>query len=178
MLGDRTNRSMETKMIESVKRSTFATAACVVVCIASLGTGCSSKSKASECADTETSEPAKAVVPDKSESDWCHACVLGPKGYASCQKVYAVDERESRDSLRKRAKDRACTDAGYKEGECPAGAIGSLVCKGAALPKAMPSNEGVAQAFKQILEHAQSQGASPRDSDSSPKDIDTGNENR
>ena len=161
-------------MTESAIKYTI-TAAFALIFGTTAGTGCSPKSKEIDCEDTSSGKKAvtgeaktEATGPDRDESDWCHACVLGPKGYTSCQRVYAVDERESRDSLRKRSADRACKDAGFKEGECPASSIISMVCKGANLPKAMPKDDGIAKAFRQIIEKANPQDKAAPDSGSEP----------
>ncbi len=104
---------------------------------------CSSEKKEKECVDpppapskkvTEMPLPMKSTV-DKSKADWCRACVMGPKGWASCMKVYAENEGETRDLLKNRARDKACVDSGYEKDKCPQQSVIALTCKGDAPPK-------------------------------------------
>lgn len=102
--------------------------------------GCSEKTEQPDCVPQKPSAPAQAAgvertavakIPvDKEKADWCRACVLGPHGYASCQRVYAAAEGELRDDVRARAKKQACDDAGFKPGECQDKNVIALLCKG------------------------------------------------
>jgi hypothetical protein len=65
------------------------------------------------------------------DGNWCRACVMGPRGYASCQKVYEQNSDEELASIRRRARTKACLDAGFKDdSSCPDAAIIGLTCKG------------------------------------------------
>ncbi|MCU0663145.1 MAG: hypothetical protein MUC50_12575 [Myxococcota bacterium] len=97
--------------------------------------GCHSQAEAPQCDTAPAPAPAvKTVpVPDKKpapDADWCRVCVMGPKGFASCQRVYAQTKEESRDTVRQRSLDKACQDAGFSQGSCPKGAIIAEGCKG------------------------------------------------
>ena len=62
------------------------------------------------------------------DSDWCRACVVGPHGFMSCQRVDA-SSGESRDSLRQRARVKACLDSGFTEESCPDESVIAIACK-------------------------------------------------
>ncbi len=66
----------------------------------------------------------------RKNNDWCRACVMGTKGYASCQRVYGDTPTEARDAIKERARVKACVDSGYTATTCPASATIALVCKG------------------------------------------------
>lgn len=116
--------------------------------------GCSSKGAEGdkECVDPppEAVEQAKKTVQierfglgkagdeNKADKDWCRACVMSLKGYASCQRVYAQSPDEGRDSLRARARVKACLDAGYPKEACPDKAVINLLCLGDDLPPGTP----------------------------------------
>ena len=55
---------------------------------------------------------------------------MGPKGFASCQRVYGDTKDEPRDKVRERARVKACLDAGFKADACPPNAVIGIVCKG------------------------------------------------
>ena len=134
--------------------------------IAALAFGCSGeKQTEEECEDP----PEKAQQPDakntklerfglgragdedKQKKDWCRACVMSKVGYASCQKVYADEPGESRDSLKARARDKACKDAKFKTNECPDSAVISLLCKGDPPPAGTPDPGTALQNLHQAL---------------------------
>lgn len=103
--------------------------------------GCSSKEKEPDCVPAigapEAPKPGVVSRPlvvgdaaDKKNNDWCRACVMGPKGYASCQRVYGDTPDEPRDRIRERALKRACADSGYAGEACPAQAVIGQSCKG------------------------------------------------
>ncbi len=112
----------------------------------SLVFACSSQKAEKECVD-----PPKSVVPktlrslgeggpkkkpvNKAKADWCRACVMGPKGWASCMKVFAEKQDEARDRTKQRAKEKACIDSGYEKDQCPQKAVIALTCKGDPPPK-------------------------------------------
>ncbi len=73
---------------------------------------------------------AKGVGVRKAGADWCRACVFGPKGWASCQVAYAENQGEDRQAVRDRARQKACDDAGFAKGKCPADAVKAMTCKG------------------------------------------------
>ncbi|MDD5306268.1 MAG: hypothetical protein PHU25_03000 [Deltaproteobacteria bacterium] len=74
------------------------------------------------------------VGDDDPNADWCRACVMGPKGFASCQRALAESPAETKDVLRAKARDRACKDSGFT-GECPDKAVIGMFCKGDQPPK-------------------------------------------
>lgn len=74
--------------------------------------------------------PLGVVKPDPEKADWCRACVMSLKGFASCQRVFALKEGEPREVLRGRARAKACDDAGFAGGSCPDGAVIAQACKG------------------------------------------------
>ncbi len=98
------------------------------------------KNKEEECVDPPESEKKTKIVTrdririnrgiDKSKADWCRTCVMGPKGWASCQVVYADSDSESRDAVKARSREKACDDAGFKKGVCPEKAVIGVSCKG------------------------------------------------
>jgi hypothetical protein len=66
---------------------------------------------------------------DKKKADWCRACVMGPKGWASCQVAYG-EPGEDREVVRARSREKACDDAGFEKGKCPDKAVLAIKCKG------------------------------------------------
>ena len=103
--------------------------------------GCSNKpkSKEEECADeTKTAKAAsgdkKASATSKKDRDWCRACVVGPHGFMSCQRV-TQQGSESRGELRQKARDKACEDSGFRKDACPDNKVIALSCKGDTPPK-------------------------------------------
>ncbi|MFO8072673.1 MAG: hypothetical protein R6V85_12450 [Polyangia bacterium] len=89
---------------------------------------------------------------DKSELDWCRACVMSDLGYASCQRVYAREKGEERESIRARARKKACRDAKLSEDECTAEKIISVLCKGDPPPEGTPSPSDALQNLYQALQ--------------------------
>jgi hypothetical protein len=59
-------------------------------------------------------------------------------GYASCQRVFAETAEEERDSIRARARAKACADAKYPKDACPDQAVINIQCKGEAPPPGTP----------------------------------------
>jgi hypothetical protein len=116
--------------------------------------GCSSKREQTdeECIETPKSAAAKAKqnvkieryglgkagAEDTEGKDWCRACVMSTLGYASCQRVYAEKPDESRDSIRDRARAKACADAKYPAEKCPDTAVISNLCKDEPPPEGTP----------------------------------------
>lgn len=107
--------------------------------------GCEKKEEV-KCEDlkpaTQQPKPKKSLEPlsmlaagnrDPS-SDWCRTCVMGPKGWASCQTVYAENKEESRDAIKVRSREKACDDAGFAKGQCPDKAVLGVTCKGDKAP--------------------------------------------
>lgn len=85
-------------------------------------------------------EVVRTPVPvDYSKSDWCRICVMSKNNFASCQRVHALDKNESRESIKKRARDKACKDAGFEINACPDSAIIGAACKGDASPASAPA---------------------------------------
>jgi len=80
----------------------------------------------------------KAGDEGKEQKDWCRACVMSKVGYASCQRVFADKEGEDRDTLRKRARDKACVDAKFEADACPEEAVINIQCKGDVPPPGTP----------------------------------------
>jgi hypothetical protein len=102
---------------------------------------CSSEKAQPDCVPAPASKPAEkgakyemtplgGLDAEKKDNDWCRACVMGPKGYASCQRVYGDTPTEAREVIRVRARDKACADAGFPKDACPASATIGIVCKG------------------------------------------------
>jgi len=109
---------------------------------------CSSEKKEPDCVPAEGAQPANAakyeMTPlnvenqDKKNNDWCRACVMGPKRFASCQRVYGDTPTEPREAIRERARIKACVDSGFPAGACPAGSTIGIACKG----EPPPANAG------------------------------------
>lgn len=146
-----------------------------------LGLGCGSASGEQDCVQATDSTPEQVVLERTKlkidrDADWCRACVMGLKGYASCQRVYASDEKEERVALRQRALDKACLDAGYEAGVCPAGAVIGALCKGEKEPKDMPTAAQALQRFyegkpiRQPEDAAGKDEADKKSTESQPKD--------
>lgn len=101
---------------------------------------CSSEKKEPDCVPAADAKPEKGqkveVTPllvgnqDKKDNDWCRVCIMGPKGYASCQRVYGDTKAEPREPIRERARVKACVDAGFPADACPTTAVIGIVCKG------------------------------------------------
>ena len=109
----------------------------VMICL-----GCSNKSKdtTEECAtspEAEKAVPERTVLskPANGDLDWCRACVVGPHGFMSCQRVTADSATESRGALKARARGKACEDSGFKADACPDDKVIAISCKGDAPPK-------------------------------------------
>lgn len=127
-------RSMTWKGI--LRRSTPAVVAAALALPA-----CSSEKKEPDCvpaaepkrlAEGQKIEmtPLQIDSAEKEKLDWCRACIMGPKGYASCQRVYARTPTEPREEVRKRAREKACVDSGFPADACPTTAEIGIVCKG------------------------------------------------
>ncbi len=80
---------------------------------------------------------------EKREGDWCRACVWSKVGFASCQRVFAEKDGEDRDTVRARARAKACKDAGWPVDACPEDKVISLLCSGDA-PLPGTKNPGAA----------------------------------
>ena len=102
---------------------------------------CSSDKKEPDCVpaagaktdgDGKTYEMTPLLVDKeaKKNNDWCRACIMGPKGYASCQRVYGDTPTEPRDVIRQRARTKACVDSGFPADGCPDKATIGITCKG------------------------------------------------
>ncbi len=113
---------------------------CISAGCAALVIGCSSKEQEQECVDPPAAEKTTKTVthdnlgrvsaPAKKGGDWCRTCVMGPKGWASCQVAHAEKEGEDRATIKARARERACDDAGFPKGQCPDKAVLAVTCKG------------------------------------------------
>jgi hypothetical protein len=138
-------------------KSTIASATATTLALLFLGAlsgGCSGKGKEAdkECVDPPPEAVAgakktvtierfglgKAGSEDKEKKDWCRACVMAKMGYASCQRVFAETPDEERDSIRARARAKACADAKYPKDACPDQAVINIQCKGEAPPPGTP----------------------------------------
>lgn len=107
--------------------------------------GCNTQKSEPECIEPPKSNPQKVVVqrrlpiqppdPEKQKRDWCRTCVMGPEGWASCQVAFGETDDEPRDLIKKRSRERACLDSGFKEGECPDNRVVAVTCKGEETPK-------------------------------------------
>ena len=101
---------------------------------------CSSEKKEPDCvpaADTKAQAGKKYEVTPlltenmgKKDNDWCRACIMGPKAFASCQRVYGDTKTEPREKIRERARAKACVDSGFPADACPVSATIGIVCKG------------------------------------------------
>lgn len=147
--------------------------------------GCSSKGAEGdkECVDPppEAVEKAKKSVKverfglgkagdeDKESKDWCRACVMSMQGYASCQRVYAESPDEGRDSLRARARDKACLDAKYPKDACPAKAVINVLCKGDPPPPGTPDPGTALQNLYKAMGGGQPAGGAPAGADVKPE---------
>jgi hypothetical protein len=167
----------DTKPISTIYSLTLALVGALIV-------GCSGEKKPSEqdCVDPPSADAGekktvkierfglgKAGDEDKEKKDWCRACVMSQVGYASCQRVFAETEGEDRDSLRKRARDKACVDAKYPAGACPEKAVINVQCKGDAPPAGTPDPGTALQNLYQKLGGGQPKAApKPADKDDKP----------
>ena len=93
--------------------------------VAAKGTKSPSEGKASE----------KKVVMSEDDVNWCRACVVGPHGFMSCQRVNQSNTAETEEQLREKARIAACTDSGFTETNCPPDKVISVACKGDPPPK-------------------------------------------
>ena len=129
--------------------------ALLVALVSALAAGCWNKAEP-ECeapapvaAKKKTErKPLQAInvsAQEKRDKDWCRACVMGPKGWASCQTAYAFEESETRESLKGRAREKACDDAGFEKNACPDKAVLAVLCKGEDPPS---GSENVAKALQ------------------------------
>jgi hypothetical protein len=101
---------------------------------------CSSEKKEQDCVPATGAKPEAGKKMEmtpllvenqgKKDNDWCRACIMGPKGYASCQRVYGDTPTEPRDGIRERARVKACVDSGFPKDACPASATIGIACKG------------------------------------------------
>jgi hypothetical protein len=111
-----------------------------VIALSAIFLACSSKSKEPDCvpASTDQGQPMKVtrtpvIVPapqSLKDGKWCQACVIGPKGWASCQVAFAQNESEAEEALKARSREQACLDAGFEKGKCPQDATVRIKCKG------------------------------------------------
>ena len=100
--------------------------ACAVAFL--MTSGCSSKEK--ECpGGTEPAAAGKGTA--GADENWCRVCVRSQAGYFSCQRASGSEER---DDLMKKARDLACRDAGWTEGNCPDEVVFMARCKGDPVP--------------------------------------------
>ncbi|MCP4605762.1 MAG: hypothetical protein GY847_35450 [Proteobacteria bacterium] len=132
----------------------------ILIGVIALISACSSENKEVECVDPpqEDKKTKKVVTRDRlnttgwnkarKDADWCRTCVMGPKGWASCQVAYAEKEGESRDVVKKRSQGKACDDAGFEKGTCPTKAVVAQTCKG---DKSLKKNEGQAKALQGLF---------------------------
>jgi hypothetical protein len=107
-----------------------------------LAAGCSNKpkDKEAECVTPPKGEKIVAErtvisAPDRKDWDWCRACVVGPHGFMSCQRVTADSPNESRGAIRERARAKACEDSGFTKETCPDEKVIAIACKGDEPPK-------------------------------------------
>ena len=127
--------------------------------------GCSSTVEEPDCVPDPNAKPiviekkyervglGKAGKKALEKHDWCRACVMGKVGFASCQKVYSDEpgEVEDKNLLRGKAREKGCSDAGFKKGECPDSAIISIICKGDPPPAGTKSPSDAVQDLYQAL---------------------------
>jgi hypothetical protein len=85
----------------------------------------------------------------RNKLDQCHACVKAPAGFYSCQVAWQK-RNETREELKKKAKELACEDAGYEKGKCPDEAVRLVQCKGDTPPK----ETALSRSFKRLLVNA------------------------
>ena len=123
--------------------------------------GCKGESKEPECVEppqqqgesiskkvTQTRINVKEPDPEKLDKDWCRTCVMGPRGWASCQVVFAETDGESRENIQQRARQKACLDSGFAEGTCPENAVVAMSCKG---DKTTDTRGNPAKALQQVF---------------------------
>lgn len=72
---------------------------------------------------------------ERANANWCRSCILGPKGWASCQVAWDATNEEAREALEARARDLACKDAGFGAGQCPPAPNFNTRCKGDKIPE-------------------------------------------
>ena len=113
--------------------------------------------------DMPTLKIQKRAVRHAKDADHCQVCVMSPKRFISCQRIWA-DHGENRDEIKVKATEKACKDAGYPY-TCPKKAIMSVFCKGDPLPESA-KNGGMA--LQKI--HFMSKTRPKIDSDSSKTD--------
>jgi hypothetical protein len=163
----------------------------LVAALAAALAGCSSEKKEADCVPAVGGDAAgKAKIVStplfvdpqagKKNNDWCRACVMGTKGYASCQRVFGDTPDEPRDKIRERARIKACVDSGYTETNCPAGAIIGQSCKGDPPPPGSMDPGAALQNLYQKLnpdgvvqpkKPAEAKPAAPTDASGKPKII-------
>ncbi len=133
--------------------------------LAAVLSGCSSTVEEPDCVPDPDAKPiviekkyervglGKAGRKALEKHDWCRACVMSKMGFASCQKVYSDEPGELKDKklLRGKAREKACTDAGFKKGECLDSAIISIICKGDPPPTGTKSPGDAVQDLFQAL---------------------------
>lgn len=120
----------------------------IVVILTTMGLfGCKIQKDEKECVDppnTVVSQTAstsagdkekKKLVVDKNDVNWCRACVVGPHGFMSCQRVDQSNTGETDKELREKSRLKACTDSGFTETNCPPDKVISVVCKTDPPPK-------------------------------------------
>lgn len=143
---------------------------------------CSSEKKEPDCVPAADAKPEAGkkyeVTPlvtgdkDKKDNDWCRACIMGPKGYASCQRVYGDTPAEPREKVRARARAKACVDSGFPADACPETATIGIVCKGEPPPPNAGDPAKILQGMYQQLNpppaKAGSAGAPPPAGDKKP----------
>jgi len=124
--------------------------------LASFLASCSSDEKEPDCVPAPVADSAKKpkivstplFIDDqagKKDNDWCRACVMGNKGYASCQRIYGDTPTEARDAIKERARIKACVDSGYTAENCPPTAMIGMVCKGDPPPANAPAPGAILQ---------------------------------
>ena len=146
--------------------------------LAMFSVACSSD-KEKECVDPPGTEGKVQKVtrthlgtnnrPADPNADWCRACVMGPKGWASCQIAYATKMGEDRAQIKERSRQKACLDAGFKKGECPESALKDITCKGDPTPEGA---DKMGEALQKIFLKAREKGEN-KESASAPKDGDS-----
>ena len=133
--------------------------------LAAVLSGCSSTVEEPDCVPDPDAKPiviekkyervglGKAGKEALKKHDWCRACVMSKMGFASCQKVYSDEpgKLEDKNPLRGKAREKACTDAGFKKGKCPDSAIISIICKGDPAPAGTkPPGDAVQDLFQAL----------------------------
>lgn len=114
-----------------------------LVCLGGLGCSLGQSGEQPDCIEDTSQKPIikkiertrlnnitnVATKEDLKNKEWCHACVMGPHKFASCQRIFETHKGESKEAIRERAIDAACKDAGFEK-DCPKSALKAIVCRG------------------------------------------------